>query len=350
MPGTDRAGLMVACEGEQRWLFDFDGSHAQLWLPVEVHVARDIGFALLCVAAFATALAYVAYSGRVRSEREGVRIAQLEAQYGKLQQRFSTLAQLVGKDLAPVPVVHRMQPETPEAGPRQQHVRTSGARPGEAKPSIPSDGAALGVAVQEMAKDNPYDVRRAAARKVFGATFDQLRLEAARTLLEIDPAEGVKAIDALVAITRGRPRAARTALEALELLGSTDSAGAAAALHGYTRDRSNLVRVQAARVLARKGESGPIAQVTETLTRDLTHPDHRQRVESLALLGLAGQPSSIPEILPLLRDPDRDIRNRAVLTLGVFRDPSLARSVEPLLQDPAPEVRRSADRVLRGIR
>jgi HEAT repeat protein len=119
-------------------------------------------------------------------------------------------------------------------------------------------------------------------------------------------------------------------------------------LRQYTEDSSPLIRVQAAKLLDRRGDSEPLARATERLVGDLESTDHRQRLQSLALLGMVAERSTISSIVPLLHDTNSEIRNRAVLTLSRFEDPSLASTLVPLLNDPVPQVRTTAAAALRG--
>jgi HEAT repeat protein len=314
-------------------------------------VHRDIAFALACIATFAMAIASVAYSGRSRGERQGSRIALLEAQVHSLQERFSALAQVVGSG-AGLDSTRAGDPARSGGSASRTATeieRAAATRPPVSSPASSSSGA-VAVALRDMAPENPPELRRSAARELLQISSDQLRLDAARTLLEVDPNEGLAAVTRLIASNKGRADSARTAMAALSLLGEIASAEADTALRGYTQDRSALVRVQAAKVLGQRGDPAPLAQIAETLTRELASPDHRRRIESLALLGVAAQPSSIPGILPLLRDPSSEIRKRAIRALGAFQDASLASALTPLLRDPVPEVRLSASQALRRIR
>jgi hypothetical protein len=294
-------------------------------------VYRDIAFALASVAAFATSVAYVAYSGRMRTDVQSARIGRLEAAVLELEKRADAESELRS---GTEPIASQAEP-------------TSVAAPAR-EPSPSSEATDRDTLLGALAPENAPSTRAQAARRLLAAPNDGVRLYAAQVLLEIDFEEGARAVSSIVGAAKDRPGSMRTAMRALALLGRSRQTGVDAALRSYGEDSSPLVRVKAAKLLDERGDPGPIGLATEQLVRDLESRDHRRRLESLALLGVAAQPSALPSIVPLLRDENSEIRSRAVLTLARFGDPSLTPTILPLLGDPVPQVRTAAAQALRG--
>jgi hypothetical protein len=295
-------------------------------------VYRDIAFVLASVAAFATAVACVAYSGRVRTDAQSTRIARLEAAVLELEKRADAKLELRSAD---EPIGSLAEPAASSAVPAREPVTSSEATDAD---------ALLGL----LAPEHAPAARAQAARRLLAAPDDGVRLYAAQVLLEIDFEEGARAVSSIVDAVRDRPGSLRTATRALALLGRSRDTRADAALRSYLDDGSPLLRVKAAKLLEERGDPGPIGRATEQLLRGLESRDHRERMESLALLGVATQRSALPNILPLLSDESSDIRSRAVQTLARFDDPSLTPTILPLLNDPMPQVRTAVARSLRG--
>ena len=121
------------------------------------------------------------------------------------------------------------------------------------------------------------------------------------------------------------------ALQDMEKEYPTSVPGIAKAKTLLTDDRL-AVREKAARVL------GVIhADVSETdlanIAKLLDGPKS-EIIEGLkALRGLKAQ-STIPKILPLLKNPDANVKRDACRTLAVIADKSVVPDIQPLLQDP----------------
>jgi HEAT repeat protein len=305
---------------------------------------REIALTLGCIVTFALATGYVGYSARVRSDRDGQRIAKLESEITSLQERLALLGELLGGAGSGAGV-----PSAPVDRSPDLRTTDAGARPGALARSAVGD-MKLARAIEQIAPDRDPEVRREAARSLLHASGEELRLHAVRTLLSVDFSAGLEAISELLEQSDRRPEQVRTALGSLSVLGEVEGAEADSALRMFAASRSSLVRVQAGKVLARRGDSEPIAKISRQLVPQLASPDHRVRLQTLALLGVAAQRETIAQIVPLLRDPNSEIRYRAIRTLGEFADPSLRGEMTRLLADPVPQIRRTAATALRGLR
>jgi HEAT repeat protein len=172
-----------------------------------------------------------------------------------------------------------------------------------------------------------------------------LALKVLRRLLASNLQEGVAAVDEVVSSARAL-KDTRTAMRSMSMLAEVNDPVTERALRAYTHAEAQLVRLHAAKLLERRGDKAPLASIISELTAQLQASDDRQKLQTLALLQLAGEPASAPKILPLLQDDSSAIRREAVITLSRFDDDSLHAALTPLLEDPDPRVQAAAARAL----
>jgi hypothetical protein len=192
--------------------------------------------------------------------------------------------------------------------------------------------------------------RKALALELARSPVPPLRLEGLRTLLEIDSAEGLSALTALVAEADGNPRAQRMAAQAIPLLAGTPGREVDEALYGFTGSVAGRVQVAALRTLEQRGDAQPMRVALEALQPPLRSPDAGTRARALGEIAQLQSPSAVSMIVPMLRDPDSQVRLRAADALGRSGGGAAASAaVEPLLSDPVPAVRDSAVRAQRRL-
>lgn len=120
----------------------------------------------------------------------------------------------------------------------------------------------------------------------------------------------------------------------------------AAALGVALGDDDPRVDQRAARALAARGEAS-----LQPLVELLSHPDALRREQAVRVLNRIGEPArqTLPDLLPLLRDPAPNVRAMTCAALGKLADP---RSIEPLLDavtDTEGQVQESAADALGSI-
>jgi cyclophilin family peptidyl-prolyl cis-trans isomerase/HEAT repeat protein len=112
-------------------------------------------------------------------------------------------------------------------------------------------------------------------------------------------------------------------------LGKIGDPAGAPALRNLARDRSEQVRMIAARAIAEVADSasGPLLQ---TLLRDAAW---RVRVNAAHALGVLGARDQATAVRPLLRDPNPQVRWEAALTLGILADSASVPALTLALSD-----------------
>jgi hypothetical protein len=176
---------------------------------------------------------------------------------------------------------------------------------------------------------------------------EEMTLQVLRRLASVDRAQAIAAVDELVASARA-PSTLRTAMLSMALLAETDEPAIDRALWRYGRAESRLLRLHAAKLLERRGDNTPLASVVAEAIADLASREESRKVQALAVLGLAGAPTSAAQVKPLLHDPSSAVRRGAILALRRIDDGSLRAALTPLLKDPDPRVQAAAENALGG--
>lgn len=131
------------------------------------------------------------------------------------------------------------------------------------------------------------------------------------------------------------------ALQDMEKQYPTSTAGLAKAKSLLTDERAT-VREKAARVLGAlhaEVSDADLANICKLLNGD----SKTEITEGLkALRGLKAQ-STVPKILPLLKNPDDNVKRDACRTLAVLGDKSIIPDIQPLLKDPSSAVVKDAN-------
>ena len=108
-----------------------------------------------------------------------------------------------------------------------------------------------------------------------------------------------------------------------------DAAGGAPALRNLCKDKSELVRLSAARGIGEVKDSTSAPLLAEMLRDD----SWRVRVNAAHALGLLGARAQAAAIRPLLSDPSAHVRWEAALDLGVLGDSTSAAALTKALAD-----------------
>jgi HEAT repeat protein len=166
------------------------------------------------------------------------------------------------------------------------------------------------IAIGELAKSNnlrdfPIDAVINSIKPFLMAEERNIRIEAARTLQQIDSTRTFAII--IDMLRKGKPEERAKAATIMALF--SDESGRKAMLEALT-DESPKVRAN--------------------LLSSLSHPNFRKDNEFISL------------VIPFLRDPDPDVRSSAAYSLNCLTDERVVAGVMPLLKDPNAKVRASA--------
>jgi hypothetical protein len=283
-------------------------------------VHRDIALSLLCVAAFGLAVVYVGRKPLLRNDHEQ-RAARIEGRLRALEQRIETMSAAAPHGepaMLPAPLAER------DSERRSQH-----------EPEVEGAAGSAGAAAT-------HDLHLRQDR-----TNEELSVHVLRKLLDTDLEQGLAAIDEIVTSARG-PSSARTVMRSMSLLAEVDDPATERALYAYSRGEAMLSRLHASKLLEQRGDKAPLTALIAELTADLKAADEGRKLQALALLLLADDPSTAAKIVPLLQDRSSAVRRAAVLAMQRLDDGSVHAALTPLLQDPDARVQQAAERALRG--
>ena len=176
------------------------------------------------------------------------------------------------------------------------------------------------------------------------------RLLSARTLLELEPEEGIELVQELVDAAGPDRRSQRVASGAIQMLAEVDSPEVDRLLYDYYEGESALLTRVAARALETRGDSAPMTRLVTSMSAQLSSPDGGVRIRTAQELGRTRSPVATPSLLALLADSNSEVRLRAAEALGRTGDASAIAALTPLLDDPIAGVRDSAQRSLDDLR
>ena len=131
------------------------------------------------------------------------------------------------------------------------------------------------------------------------------------------------------------------ALQVMEKQYPTSAPGLAKTKSLLTDERVT-VREKAARVLGAL-HADVNADDLKNISAMLDSTSSKEIQQALqALRGLKAQ-STVPKIIPLLKNPDPYVKRDACRTLAVLGDKSVIPDIQPLMQDPDPKVQKDAN-------
>lgn len=211
-------------------------------------------------------------------------------------------------------------------------------------------GGPLGAEAQRLLDRDDPEGRLAAARELRDSRFPPLRLMSAQALLELDPEEGIAAVQEFVDQAGSDVRSQRLAAAAIGLLGDLESYEVDALLYEYYEGDNPRYRRAAAQTLEARGDVDAMNALVASLDEQLRSPDGGIRSRAAQALGRTRSPAAVESLVAALDDANSEVRLRALQALGRTADESVIPELVAMLDDPVAEVRSTADQSIDRIR
>ncbi len=234
----------------------------------------------------------------------------LEARLAELSARLAAFE----SEPTPVDVEAELAGVVREEMPADERRESDGgADPGS------EDNAPVRSKFRRLARAATDDERLQVARELVASQNGLEQAAGARVLAELSPAEAFQVVDGWLAEVRAGSRA-------------------------------DWFVVDAARALEEQGDPRCMQTYLSGLRPQLDSAEVGERRKAVFKLGATRSASSVPLVLPSLRDSSAEIRIAALDALRTSGDAASIAAVEPLLNDPVGAVRDRATRTLETLR
>lgn len=151
--------------------------------------------------------------------------------------------------------------------------------------------------------------------------------------------------EALRRVVEDRGEIQEVRSRALEAAGTHDTAWVRQAIREAYESGDSILKVSAVHAMGRSAEPRWLALVT----RELSNDEEEMRYEAATAIGLIGEESSVPNLLPLLLDEDEEVRSAAVLALGEIGGTAAKDALNLMLDSSSPATREAAAAALAEI-